>query len=351
MKSIETYLSQVTSQDSAQVISALEYLAAFSDVRALTAIQNAFFHPISGVRQAAAMAAGESGDESLLDALLSLFDDGDPGVRLAAVRAAGKLIEGPQAEKIILACIERQPEPQTAEAVNAILQRAGPGVIPLLESELTSLDEKRRERAIQILPFLGDLGVMTLVTHLPQLNVWESMDSARMLGSLDHPMLVNYFLEMLGDPDVEKRRFAMAAVSNGRTTLKAIRAVGAVLLHDPDQHLRLDAALFLKWSQHPVVLTYLDQFDAKNEKGLYGRWIREITRDIRILLGLQEKSLMDVLRLLFVGEKYERPLACVEISRREDPIAIPFLARALLSETSHETQGHILVCLADLEAV
>jgi len=351
MKSIETYLSQVTAQDSESVIDALEHLAAFSDVRALNAIQNAFFHPAQGVRQAAARAAGENGDVSLLDALLSLLDDEDPGVRLAAVRAAGKFVGGPHDEKVVLTCIEHQPEPQTAEAVNAILLRAGPGVVPLLESELTSLDEKRRERAIQVLPFLGDLGVMALITHLPHLNVWESTDSARMLGGLDHPMLVDYFLEMLNDPEVEKRRFAMTAVGNGRTTLKAIHAVGEVLLYDSDQIMRLDAALFLKWSQHPVVLTYLDQFDSKAEKGLYGRWIREIIRDTRILLSLQEQPLMEVLKLLFAGEKYERPLVCVELSRREDPIAIPFLARALLSETSNDTKGHILVSLADLEAV
>jgi len=152
-------------------------------------------------------------------------------------------------------------------------------------------------------------------------------------------------------PDVEKRRFAMAAVGNSIITHKALQAVGEVLLQDPDQQMRYEAALYLEWTKDPVVLTYLDQFDAKKEKGQYGRWIREAVRDTRILIALQEKSLIQVLALLYVGEKHERPLACAELSRREDPIAIPFLTQALQSERSNDVKGHILVGLSDLEAV
>ena len=351
MQPIDTYLEQVTQKDSTQVVDALAHLAAFSDVRALTAIQNAFFHHEPKVRSAAAQAAGKNLDEALLDALLSLLDDKNPDVRLAVVTALVNFAEKSQNERIILALLERQPEPQTAEVVKDIILGAGPGVVPILESELTSLDEKRRDRAIHLLPYLGELGVMTLITNLPNLNVWESMQSAKMLGGLDHPMLVNYFLDMLGDSDVEKRRFAIAAVENARITLKAVHAVGEVLLKDLDQHMRMEAALYLEWAKNPVVLTYLDQFDAKKEKGQYGRWIREAVRDTRILIDLQEKSLMQVLELLFAGEKHERPLACVELSRREDPIAIPFLAQALGIERSNDIKGHILVSLSDLEAV
>ncbi|MEA3327837.1 MAG: HEAT repeat domain-containing protein [Chloroflexota bacterium] len=351
MESLDTYLSQVTQKDTTQVVDALVHLAAFSDVRALTAIQNAFFHREPEVRAVAARAAGENLDEALLDALLSLLDDEDPDVRLSAVNALGEFAKKSQSEKIILTLLERQPEPQTAEAVKGIILWAGPGVIPILEAELTSLDEKRRERAIRLLPYLGDLGVMTLITNLPNLNVWESMQSAKMLGELDHPMLVDYFLDMLKDDEVEKRRFAIAAVGNGRITHKALQAVGEVLLNDPDQQMRFEAALYLEWAKHPAVLTYLDQFNAKKEKGQYGRWIREAVRDTRILIALQEKSLMQVLELLFVGEKHERPLACVELSRREDPIAIPFMTHALQTERSNDAKGHILVGLSDLEAV
>jgi HEAT repeat protein len=62
-------------------------------VRAVTAIQNAFFHYEPEVRYAAAQAAGENLDETLLDALLSLLDDKKPQVHLAAVIAAGKFAE------------------------------------------------------------------------------------------------------------------------------------------------------------------------------------------------------------------------------------------------------------------
>jgi HEAT repeat protein len=192
---------------------------------------------------------------------------------------------------------------------------------------------------------------MTLITNLPNLDVWESKQTAKKLGGLDHPMLVDYFLEMLQDPDLKKRSFAMTAVGSGKITLKSVQAVGQVLLNDPDQHMRLDAAYYLKWVKDPIVLSYLDQYDPGKEKGLYGRLIREIVRDTRILLELQEKPLIEILALLFAGEKHERPLACVEISRREDPIAIPFLANALLSEIKNSTKGNILVSLSDLEAV
>ena len=351
MKSIDTYLEQVTEKDTQAVIDALEHLANFKDVRAVTAIQNAFFHYEPEVRHAAAQAAGANLDEALLDALLSLLDDKKPQVRLAAVNAAGKFAEKGHTEKVVMALLERQPDPQTEKAVENNILRAGPGVIPILEMELKSLDKKRRERAIDLLPYMGDLGVMTLITNLPNLNVWESKQTAKKLGALDHPMLVDYFLEMLEDDVLEKRSFAMTAVKSSKTTIKAVHAVGQILLSDPDQHMRLDAAFYLKWVKDPIVLTYLDQYDPSEEKGLYGRWIREIVRDTRIMLDLQDKPLIEILALLFAGEKHERPLACVEISRREDPIAIPFLAHALLSERKNDVKGNILVSLSDLEAV
>lgn len=351
MNSLESYLEQVIEKDIDKVIDALKHLAAFKDVRALTAIQNAFFHHETEIRHAAALAAGENLDEALLDALLSLFDDKNPQVRLAAVDASGKFAENGHTERVVMALLERQPDPQTEKAVENIILGAGPGVIPILEAELNSLDKKRRERAIDILPFMGDLGVMTLITNLPNLNLWESKQTAKKLGSLDHPMLVDYFLDMLDDPELEKRNFAMKAVGSGTITLQAIHAVGKVLVNDPDQNMRLDAAYYLKWVKIPVVLKYLDLYDPSKEKGLYGRWIREIVGDTRIILDLQEKPLNEILELLFAGEKHERPLACVEISRREDPIAIPFLANALLSESSNHIKGNILVSLSDLEAV
>ena len=58
MKILETYLEQVTVKDTQAVIEALEHLANFKDVRAVTAIQNAFFHYEHEVRHAAAQATG-----------------------------------------------------------------------------------------------------------------------------------------------------------------------------------------------------------------------------------------------------------------------------------------------------
>lgn len=351
MKLLESYLELVIKGDTKTVIYALLHLVNYKDVRAVSAIQNAFFHLDPEVRETAARSAGETLDEALLDALLSLLDDENPKVRLAAVSAAEKFAAHGHNEKVVLALLERQPEPQTEKAVEKILLHSAVDIIPLLESELQSLDEKRRERAMNVLPNMGDLGVMTLITNLPNLNVWESNQTAKKLGSLDHPMLVDYFLDMLQDTELEKRSFAITAIGSGSITLKAVHAVGQILLNDPDQHMRLDAAYYLKWVMDPVILKYLDQYDPSKEKGLYGRWIREIVRDTRILLALQSKPLIEVLSLLFAGENHERPLACVELSRREDPIAIPFLANALLSESSNDTKGNILVSLSDLEAV
>lgn len=351
MNSLETHLSQVTSKDIAQIINAIEHLAGFSDVWAVTAIQNAFFHYQPAVREAAAQAAGINLDEALLDALLSLLDDKSPQVRLAAVTASGRFAKKGHIKKVVLALLEHQPEPQTEKAVENIILSAGPGVLPILEIELNSLDKIRRERAIDILPHMGDLGVMTIINNLSNLNLWESKQTAKKLGGLNHPMLVDYFLDMLDDPEVKKRSFAMETVISSKTTIKAIQAVGQVLLNGTDQHMRLDAAYYLKWVGDPIVLKFLDQYDPSKEKGLYGRWIKEIVRDTRILLDLQDKPLIKILALLFTGERHERSLACVEISRRKDPVAIPFLARALLLEKAREVKGNILVSLRDLEAV
>ena len=87
---LEVYLLQVQDKNPTRAAQALASLALFSDVRALTAIQTAFFHPNQKVRAAAAQAAGINLDSSLFEALLSLQDDPDPEVRLAAVMAMGK---------------------------------------------------------------------------------------------------------------------------------------------------------------------------------------------------------------------------------------------------------------------
>ena len=137
MNSLETYLSQVTSKDTAQVIDAIEHLANFSDVLAVTAIQNAFFHYQPVVREAAAKAAGINLDEALLDALLSLLDDISPQVRLAAVTAAGKFAKKGHINKVVMALLERQPEPQTEKAVENIILSAGQASSPSWKLNLT----------------------------------------------------------------------------------------------------------------------------------------------------------------------------------------------------------------------
>ncbi len=76
MKTFESYLEQVTKKGIEQIVDALQQLVNFSDVFAVTAIQNAFFHYKPEVRQAAAQAAGENLDESLLDALINLLKEG-----------------------------------------------------------------------------------------------------------------------------------------------------------------------------------------------------------------------------------------------------------------------------------
>lgn len=348
---LEVYLLQVQDKNPTQAAQALASLALFSDVRALTAIQTAFFHPNQQVRAAAAQAAGINLDSSLFEALLSLQDDPEPEVRLAAVMAMGKFANKGQQEQVVLELLKHQPDPQTALAVKDIIRKAGNLAIPLLELELVSFDEKRRARAIEILPDLGDLGMMAVVAHIPELQKADTYQAARTLGKLDHPMLVDYFHDMLSSPDPEKRLFALLAINNGSTTEKTIPMVGDLLLNEPEQDIRLQAALCLSMSKNPAILPYLERYDPTKEKGLQGRWIRDIVRDGLMLLALQTKPMPELFELIFCGEPYQRPLVAEEFSRREDPLAIPYLARALLLDNFPDAQAHILAALGNLEAV
>lgn len=348
---LEVYLLQVQDKNPTQAAQALASLALFSDVRALTAIQTAFFHPNQKVRAAAAQAAGINLDSSLFEALLSLQDDPEPEVRLAAVLAMGKYANKGHQEQVVLELLKHQPDPQTALAVRDIIRKAGNLAISLLELELVSFDEKRRERAIEILPDLGDLGMMAVIAHIPELQKADTYQAARALGKLDHPMLVNYFHDMLSSPDPEKRLFALLAINNGSKTEKTIPMVGDLLLNEPEQNIRLQAALCLSSAKNPATLPYFKQYDPFKEKGIQGKWIREIVRDGLMLLELQTKELPELFELLFVGEPYQRPLVAEEFSRREDPLAIPYLTRALLLDKTHDAQAHILASLGNFEAV
>lgn len=349
MPTIDDYLTQANEKDPEQVSDALTHLANFKDVRARTAIQNAFFHRHTSVRQAAAEAAGACHHPDLLDALLSLLDDAEPEVRLAAMNALGEYPLHGANKRILLEVVQHQPDVQTDDAADRLLIKAGDPAIPLLEMELTSFDEKRRERAIRNLPNMGELGIMALVAHIPEMQRHDKMMAARKLNEHNHPMLRGYLLKLLKDEDSSRRNFALIALED--FSPEAIQLVGEILLHDPDQTNRLAAINYLKWSKNPAILPFLDAFDAQAEKGLEGKWMRESVRDAYCLLDLQNKPLEELIWLLFMGEDHERPLCAVEFSRREDPLAIPFLARCLLVDRSHDVQGHTLIALSDLEAV
>lgn len=350
-KTIEDYLQLVNDKYVEVVADALEHLAGYADVRAVSAIQNAYFHPNYVIRASAAYLTAKRLDVKLFDALLSLLDDKEPEVRLAAVVVLGRYAnKGINSEQVISELLTRQPEPQTDQAVKDILIKSGNRVIPLLEMELVSFDESRSQRALEVLPALGDLGIMALIEHIPQMKEDVRRKAAQLLGSLNHPMLEDYFLDMMSSDDVEARRFAMAAISNSGFSMKAIEVCGHALLNDPDQRIRLNAAHYLTWSKHPRILTYFGQYDASKEKGTTGKWIREIIQDGYRLLELQTLDLKQIHALLFAGSKNDRILAASEISRRLDPVSIPFLMRSLLMEKSSEVQSHILVSLEDLEA-
>lgn len=350
-KTIGDYLQLVNSKDIEVVADALEHLAGYADVRAVTAIQTAYFHPDYAIRAAAAYVTTFRLDEKLFDALLSLLDDEEPEVRLAAVVVLGKFADkGIHTADVISELLKRQPEPQTNQAVKDILIKTGHAVIPLLEMELVSFDESRSQRALDVLPHLGDLGIMALIEHIPQLQQYGRRQAAKALGSLNHPMLADYFLNMMSSEDLETRRFAAAAIRSSAFSIKAIEVCGHTLLHDPNQEIRFDAANYLTWTKHPMIRIYFDAYDASKEKGIYGKWIRETINDGYRLLELQSFELKQVHELLFTGTNNDRILAAVEITRRQDPVSIPFLMRSLLIEASSDVQGHILVSLEDLEA-
>uniref|UniRef100_A0A7C4CCI5 HEAT repeat domain-containing protein n=1 Tax=candidate division WOR-3 bacterium TaxID=2052148 RepID=A0A7C4CCI5_UNCW3 len=169
--------------------------------------------PEPAVRSAAAEALGMLGEPAALDYLLPLVGDGESSVRLAVVRALGRIRHVRSAERLA-AAIEDQ-DPKVSGAAAGALEALGELSVEPMFQLLTSPCAETRVRAIAVLGRLRHKGAVNrLLRGLRDRVAWVRIVSAQALGEIGEGQATTALLRILDDRDAVVR--AMAAEALGK---------------------------------------------------------------------------------------------------------------------------------------
>jgi HEAT repeat protein len=162
------------------------------DQSVVSALLNAVHDSDAGVRRAAAVALGKSGDPNCLDTLRGVAKkDQDENVRQAASQAAARLEMSPDNIAILRAL-------EIGEA-ESVVER-GPLAIPYLTTLLTAGDQKVRNSAVWV---LGKIGSPDVISPLGKLLGASEPYTCRAvviaLGKINDERTVDLLVEALRD--------------------------------------------------------------------------------------------------------------------------------------------------------
>lgn len=170
-------------------------------------------HPEPTTRCAAAEALGMLGEPACLDYLLPLVGDGESSVRLAVVRALGRIRHVRSAERLAVALEDQDPKVSGAAA--AALEALGELAVEPMFQLLTSSRAETRVRAIAVLGLLRHKGAVNrLLRGLHDSVAWVRIVSAQALGEIGETSATTALLRVLSDRDAVVR--AMAAEALGK---------------------------------------------------------------------------------------------------------------------------------------
>lgn len=171
--------------------------------------------PEPATRSAAAEALGMLGEPAALDYLLPLIGDGESSVRLAVVRALGRIRHVRSAERLAIA-LEDQDQKVSGAAAGALEGLGELAVEPMFQL-LTSPCADTRVRAIAVLGRLRHKGAVNrLLRGLRDRVAWVRIVSAQALGEIGEDKATTALLRALEDRDAVVRAMAAEAVGKLR---------------------------------------------------------------------------------------------------------------------------------------
>lgn len=201
----------------------------------------ALIDPQAAVRQSAAFALGQLGDQRAITTLEAGLEDEDWTVRGRAALALGRLHAGDHVLKKLQTNLQNKNWPVRQSAAQMLGQLSDPRAVEALAKALHDKNERVRESAALALGQIGDVqAVEPLLATLQDENWLVRESAARALGQLGDPRALEPLLAALKDEFEEVREKATRALGHLGNALIVKDLIGA--LKDRNELVRRSAA-------------------------------------------------------------------------------------------------------------
>ena len=307
--------------------SALQVLAAASDVDTLSPLLELLHGPNPALRMQVALALGEQRDVRAIEALVKALNDDDTNVRYHAIEALGKL-KAVEAVDTLAEIAESKNFFLSFVALDALAKIGDPRIasriVPLLDDDLL------RDPAINLMGQLGDESVVAPHTALLNTPIAPTDAIAGALATLSDRYEQQYG-EARYIADLTSREISPSGVQN---LLDALEAPGK-------ENLR-SIALVLGWLKSPSVARALTR--------LMGRV--DLRDEIIEALVRHGSTTVDLLKSQLTAEDLEvRRSAVVALGRIGDASAAPAVVNTLNDESLAIDAANALAQMGDPSAV
>jgi HEAT repeat protein len=307
--------------------SALQVLAAASDVDTLSPLIELLHGPNPDLRMQAALALGEQRDARAIEALVKALNDDDTNVRYHAIEALGKL-KAVEAVDALADIAESRDFFLSFAALEALTKigdaRVASRIVPLVG------DEFLRDPAINLLGQLGDENVVAPLTALLNTPAAPTEQIAEALAALSDRYEQQYgegrYIADLTSGEISPtgvQNLLDALATSGKPTLRSI-------------------ALVLGWMKSPIIDRALTR--------LMGQV--ELRSEIIEALVRHGSTTLDLLISQLTAEDLEvRRSAVVALGRIGDSTATPALLNTLNEESLAIDAANALAQIGDPRAV
>jgi HEAT repeat protein len=307
--------------------SALQVLAAATDVDTLSPLVELLHGPNADLRMQAALALGEQRDVRAVEALVKALNDDDTNVRYHVIEALGKL-KAVEAVDALAEIAESRDFFLSFVALDALAKigdpRIAPRIVPLLDDDLL------REPAINLLGQLGDDSAVASLTALLNTPIAPTDAIADALATLSDRYEQQYG-EARYIADLTSREISPSGIQN---LLDALESPGK-------ENLR-SIALVLGWLKSPNVDRALTR--------LMGRV--DLRDEIIEALVRHGSTTVELLTSQLTAEDLEvRRSAVVALGRIGDASAAPAVVNALNDESLTIDAANALAQMSDPSAV
>ncbi|MGQ9708604.1 MAG: HEAT repeat domain-containing protein [bacterium] len=252
-RSVQYLLQSLTAESPNERSEALNRLLA-SGHTAIPPLIRLLGHPDPHIRSLAAEVLGILGEPAALDALSILISDREGAVRLAVVRALGKIHHIRAAEKLSQALLDSDPK-VAGMAANSLTMLGELAIEPVF-SILGHHSAEFRARAIDVLGHLRHRGACErLINGLTDSSSWVRIVSAQALGEIGAQQAVPALINSLDDPNRIVRAMAAEAlgkICDYRASIKLLE-----LVEDESELVRTNVLRALGMIGNPAAIPFL----------------------------------------------------------------------------------------------